>query len=89
MLLQVCVLDIDVQGVKQLHQTNLNPWYVFVKPPSLQELEKRLRARNTESEESLAQRLKVASEEMEYGNTLLLPYTSKLGLRIFFRVHSR
>lgn len=65
---KVCVLDIDVQGVKQIRNTNLNPWYVFVKPPSLEVLERRLRDRNTESEESLAQRLKVAAQEMEYGN---------------------
>lgn len=65
------MLDIDVQGVKQIHNTNLNPWYVFIKPPSLEELEKRLRARNTESEESLAERLKVAAAEIEYGNLLV------------------
>lgn len=64
---KVCVLDIDVQGVKQVKQTDLNPWLVFVKPPTLDELEKRLRLRMTESEESLAQRLKVASKEIEYG----------------------
>lgn len=57
-----------MQGVKQIRTTDLNPWYVFIKPPSLEELEKRLRARNTESEESLMQRLKVAAAEMEYGN---------------------
>lgn len=64
---KVCVLDIDVQGVKQVKQTDLNPWLVFVKPPTLDELEKRLRLRMTESEESLAQRLKVAAKEIEYG----------------------
>lgn len=64
---KVCVLDIDVQGVKQVKKTDLNPWLVFIKPPTLSELENRLRSRKTESEESLAQRLKVASEEMEYG----------------------
>lgn len=66
------MLDIDVEGVKQIRNTNLNPWYVFIKPPSLEELEKRLRARNTETEESLAQRLKVAAAEMEYGNEFIL-----------------
>lgn len=64
---KVCLLDIDIQGVKQIRNTNLNPWFVFIKPPSLEELEKRLRARNTETEESLAQRLKIAAKEMEYG----------------------
>ncbi|KAJ8913169.1 hypothetical protein NQ315_009006 [Exocentrus adspersus] len=38
-------------------------------PPSIQTLEARLRARNTESEESLSHRLKVAQEEIIYGKT--------------------
>ena len=52
---KVCILDIDVQGVKAIKGcADLDPKYVFVKPPSLEELEKRLRDRNTETEESLA-----------------------------------
>lgn len=66
---KVCVLDIDVQGVKQIKKTALNPWFIFVEPPSLEELESRLRGRNTESEESLQQRLSVAQEELAYGKT--------------------
>ncbi|XP_026669076.1 guanylate kinase isoform X2 [Ceratina calcarata] len=64
---KVCVLDIDVEGVKQIKQTSLDPMYVFVKPPSMEELEKRLRSRQTETEESLERRLSVARVEMEYG----------------------
>nr|CAH7714720.1 unnamed protein product [Callosobruchus chinensis] len=66
---KVCVLDIDVQGVKQVKQTDLQPWLIFIEPPSLEVLEARLKARKTETEESLAQRLKVAGEEMDYGKT--------------------
>ncbi|XP_030748401.1 guanylate kinase isoform X1 [Sitophilus oryzae] len=66
---KVCVLDIDVQGVKQIKKSSYKPWYVFVAPPSLEELENRLRGRNTENEESLQQRLTVANEELVYGNT--------------------
>ena len=39
----ICILDIDVQGVRSMKQTDLNPNYVFVKPPSIEELEKRLK----------------------------------------------
>lgn len=60
-------MDIDVQGVKNLKETNLHPWYVFIKPPSLEALEERLQARNTETEESLSLRLEVAAREIEYG----------------------
>ena len=40
---------------------------VFIKPHSLDTLEERLRARGTETEESLSKRLGAAAAEMEYG----------------------
>ncbi|XP_067001664.2 guanylate kinase isoform X2 [Anabrus simplex] len=64
---KVCVLDIEVQGVEQVKKTDLNPLYIFVKPPSLNALESRLRGRGTETEESLERRLNTAKEELEYG----------------------
>ncbi|CAH1119787.1 unnamed protein product [Phaedon cochleariae] len=64
---KVCILDIDVQGVKQIKNTDLRPWSVFVKPPSMEELRRRLVNRKTESEESLQRRLDKAEEEIEYG----------------------
>ncbi|XP_026472926.1 guanylate kinase isoform X2 [Ctenocephalides felis] len=64
---KVCVLDIEVQGVMQVKQTDLDPVFVFVKPPSMAELEKRLRDRNTETEESLQKRLNTAKSELAYG----------------------
>ncbi|XP_015439877.1 PREDICTED: guanylate kinase isoform X2 [Dufourea novaeangliae] len=64
---KICVLDIDMQGVKQIKQSSLDPIYVFVKPPSMDELEKRLRDRQTETEESLQRRLSAARTEIEYG----------------------
>ena len=50
---KICILDIDVLGVKAVKKTDLDPKYVFIKPPSLQVLEHRLRARGTETEASL------------------------------------
>lgn len=61
------MLDIEVQGVMQVKQTDLDPVFVFVKPPSMAELEKRLRDRNTETEESLQKRLNTAKSELAYG----------------------
>lgn len=69
---KVCVLDIDVQGVKQVKQTDLDPLFVFIKPPSLTELETRLRDRNTETEDSLQRRLDAARKEMVYGEFLTI-----------------
>ena len=61
---KICILDIDVQGVKAVKETDLSPLYVFIKPPSLEELEQRLRDRGTETEESLSKggSIRVASE---------------------------
>lgn len=64
---KVCVLDIDVQGVKQVKQTTLDPLYVFIKPPSVAALQERLKKRNTENLTSLTLRLQAAQKEIEYG----------------------
>jgi len=58
-----------MQGVKQIKKTDLDPLYVFIKPPSMDELERRLRGRQTETEESIQKRLSAAAAEMEYGET--------------------
>ncbi|KAF5306420.1 hypothetical protein FQA39_LY08929 [Lamprigera yunnana] len=63
---KICILDIDVEGVKNVKKTSLDPWYVFIKPPSLEELEVRLRKRSTEHEENLVVRVQAATEEMKY-----------------------
>lgn len=67
---KVCVLDIEIEGVKQIKSTDLNPILVFIRPPSINELERRLRGRKTETEESLTKRLNTAKLEMQYGNSL-------------------
>lgn len=64
---KICVLDIEIQGVEQVKRSSLDPLYIFIKPPSIEELEKRLRARKTETEDVLKQRLSIAKVEMEYG----------------------
>nr|XP_009929714.1 PREDICTED: guanylate kinase [Opisthocomus hoazin] len=62
---QICVLDIDIQGVKNIKRTDLNPIYISVQPPSIDILEKRLRDRKTETEESLRKRLTAARVDLE------------------------
>lgn len=62
----ICILDIDMQGVRNIKRTDLNPIYISIQPPSLEVLEKRLRDRKTESEESLQRRLHAAKVDMEY-----------------------
>ncbi|KAH0627664.1 hypothetical protein JD844_003713 [Phrynosoma platyrhinos] len=36
---QICILDIDMQGVKNIKKTDLNPIYISVQPPSIEVLE--------------------------------------------------
>ena len=64
---RICVLDIDMQGVKSVKNTHINPRYIFIQPPSIQQLEERLRGRGTENEDSLAKRLGTAQSEMDFG----------------------
>lgn len=61
---QDVILDIDVQGAKQIRQHGALVT-IFIAPPSLPELKRRLRSRGTESEESLAVRLANAGKEMQ------------------------
>lgn len=64
---KVCILDIDVQGVQKVKDSSLTPLYLFIAPPSMEILEKRLRGRGTETEEQLKTRLGNAGKEMKYG----------------------
>ncbi|XP_037355308.1 guanylate kinase isoform X4 [Talpa occidentalis] len=62
---RICVLDVDLQGVRSIKKTDLRPICISVQPPSLDVLEQRLRQRDTETEESLAKRLAAARADME------------------------
>ena len=64
---KVCLLDIDVQGVRNVKNSTLKPKYMFVAPPNNQVLEERLRDRATEKEEDIIKRLNNATKEIEYG----------------------
>uniref|UniRef100_A0A8D2ZRB3 Guanylate kinase n=2 Tax=Scophthalmus maximus TaxID=52904 RepID=A0A8D2ZRB3_SCOMX len=62
----ICILDVDIQGVRRIKETDLNPIYISIQPPSMDILEKRLRDRQTETEESLLKRLEAARIDMEH-----------------------
>jgi len=63
---KICVLDIEIQGVRSLkaHPT-FNGHYLYISPPSIPELESRLRKRLTEDESSLQLRLESAKKDIE------------------------
>ncbi|KAL7946042.1 P-loop containing nucleoside triphosphate hydrolase protein [Trichoderma barbatum] len=66
----VVVLEIDIEGVKQLRETAIiDARYVFIKPPSFDELATRLRKRSTKTEASMEKRLWQAKFELEQAET--------------------
>jgi guanylate kinase len=64
---RVCILDVDPNGVKSMKSLAFPGKYIFLKPPSIEALEERLRGRMTESEAQILMRMKNAREVVEFG----------------------
>ena len=60
------ILEIDVQGALSVQAQRPDAVLLFVEPPSMEELERRLRARGTEDESQIVLRLHNARTEMTY-----------------------
>ena len=60
------LLEIDWQGARQVRQAIPEAISIFILPPSREELERRLRARGTDSDEVIARRLKDAAGDMAH-----------------------
>ena len=58
------LVEIDVQGARQVKAAEPEAYMVFITPPSLQELERRLRTRGSETDRQIRGRLAKASEEL-------------------------
>lgn len=62
------MLEIDVQGVHQVKvrsaELGLDPIYVFLAPPSFEDLRKRLAGRHTETSQQQERRLRTARQEL-------------------------
>ncbi len=63
---KVVILVIEVEGAANVKKVYPDALTIFVAPPSLEELERRLRNRGTEGEEVIQQRLFKASEELGF-----------------------
>lgn len=61
-------LEIEVQGGLQVMKKYPDILSIFILPPSMDSLERRLRRRGTEDEETIQKRLATAKEEMKYKN---------------------
>ena len=60
------ILKIDVQGAEQVRKLVRAALFIFIAPPSMDELGLRLRKRKTESDKDLAARREIAKTEMSY-----------------------
>ncbi len=64
------IIEIEVQGARQIRESATegllrdSVFFLFITPPSMDELEKRLRERGTENEDSIRKRLSAAAREM-------------------------
>jgi guanylate kinase len=63
---QDVLLEIDVQGMKQIVEIFPDAITIFIKPPSLEVLKQRLESRGTDSPDVIAKRLKNAKNEMAF-----------------------
>jgi len=61
---QTVVLEIEVEGARQVRRRLPTAVQVFLRPPSLAALEERIRARGSDSEDSIAKRIARAREEL-------------------------
>ncbi|HET7578249.1 MAG TPA: guanylate kinase [Bacillales bacterium] len=59
------LLEIEVQGARKVRRVFSEGVFIFLAPPNLKELKNRILGRGTESEDSVANRLSVAKEEIE------------------------
>lgn len=66
---RVCVLDVELNGVMAFKASGLNARFVYVAPPGMEELKRRLEGRGTETKESLERRLEMAKRETEAAET--------------------
>ncbi len=61
-------LNIEVQGGANIRRLIPEAVQIFIAPPSVEELERRLRTRGTEDEETILQRMKIAEDEMKHSS---------------------
>lgn len=62
------ILEIDWQGAEQIKSIMPNAIMIYIKPPSLDELNNRLRLRNTDSDEVIKKRLALAEEDLSHAH---------------------
>jgi guanylate kinase len=62
---KLVILEIELEGARQIRASFPSAFSIFILPPSFEELEKRIRSRAQDSEEAIARRLHLAKEEVK------------------------
>lgn len=62
---KVFLVEIEVAGTRQLREHSIPGLYVFIEPPSIEELRRRLEGRGTNAIEEIEQRVRIAEGEIE------------------------
>ena len=62
------ILEIEIQGALKIKEEFPNAIFIFIMPPSMRELVRRLKNRNTEDTEKIIERFKKAYQEINYYN---------------------
>lgn len=62
---RLVILEIELVGARKIHDTFKSALRIFILPPSVEELEQRLRSRGQDSEEAIAKRLSCAKAELD------------------------
>ncbi|BCL36840.1 guanylate kinase [Nostoc sp. MS1] len=62
---KLVVLEIELEGARQIRASFPQALSIFILPPSFEELERRIRERGQDSQEAIARRLKRAKEEIQ------------------------
>ena len=67
---QKILLDIEIQGARQVRKARPDALMIFIEPPSMEELERRLRSRGDTSESDIRDRLAIVASQMEEAKEL-------------------
>lgn len=64
------LLEIEVNGAQQVREIHPEATMIFIRPPSLEELERRLRARGDTDEDAISRRLDISADELAVADEL-------------------
>jgi len=69
---KICVMEVDVQGAQKINKANIDCNYLFLYPPSPEELKDRIAKRGIEDEDMIKMRLESGLKEIEFANKTIL-----------------